>query len=77
MVKKERGPLEGSRFLFRAQASVLNGADTISNLEYSEDDGGGHVQYIVGGRYLMEVQLECLLLESFQTLEDRGSLELA
>lgn len=53
---------------------AMNGADTISTLEYSEGDGSGHVQYIVGGRYLMEVQLERLLLESFQALEDRDGL---
>ena len=53
---------------------TMDGADTISNLEFSEDDGSGHVQYIVGRRYLMEVQLEQLLLESFQILEDRDGL---
>ena len=53
---------------------AMAGADTMSNLEYSEDDGSGHVQYIVAGRYLMEVQLERLLLESFQILEDRDGL---
>ena len=53
---------------------AMEGADFVSNLEYSEEDGSGHVQYIVAGRYLMEVQLERLLLESFQTLEDRDRL---
>ena len=53
---------------------ATDGADLFSNLEYSEEDGSGHVQYIVAGRYLMEVQLERLPLESFQALEDRDGL---
>ncbi|VGO13115.1 hypothetical protein PDESU_01669 [Pontiella desulfatans] len=53
---------------------AMDGADIISNLEYSEDDGSGHVQYIVSGRYLMEVQIQSLPQECFQTLEDRDRL---
>jgi hypothetical protein len=53
---------------------AMDGGDIMSNLEYNEDDGSGHVQYIVGRRYLMEVQLEGLPLESFQALEDRDGL---
>jgi hypothetical protein len=53
---------------------AMDGADYVSNLEYSEEDGSGHVQYIVAGRYLMEVQLERLPLESFQAMEDRDGL---
>ena len=53
---------------------AMEGADFVSNLEFSEEDGSGHVQYIVGGRYLMEVQLEHLPLESFHALEDRDGL---
>lgn len=69
-------------FDFELQAEATNGTlrvlvdgdDYVSNLEYSEEDGSGHVQYIVAGRYLMEVQIHRLPLESFQTLEDRDGL---
>jgi hypothetical protein len=70
----------GFDFALQAEATngtlrvAMEGADFVSNLEYSEEDGSGHVQYIVGGRYLMEVQLEHLPLESFQALEDRDGL---
>lgn len=46
----------------------------VANLEYNREDGEGHVQYLVAGRFLMEVQLEGLPLESFQILENRHSL---
>lgn len=75
-------PFKALGFDFDLQAEATNGtlrvamdgADFFSNLEYSVEDGSGHVQYIVGGRYLMEVQLEHLPLESFQALEDRDGL---
>ncbi len=78
--KEEQFKALGFDFDLQAEASngtlrvAMEGADFVSNLEYSEEDGSGHVQYIVGGRYLMEVQLEHLPLESFQALEDRDGL---
>ena len=78
--KKEQFKSLGFDFDLPAKATngtlrvAMEGANTISNFEYSEEDGSGHVQYIVAGRYLMEVQLEHLPLESFQALEDRDGL---
>ncbi|WP_297766548.1 hypothetical protein [uncultured Muriicola sp.] len=51
-----------------------DGQDHVSNLEYSQEDAAGHIQCIVGGRYLMEIQLEQLPMDSFQVLEDRDGL---
>jgi hypothetical protein len=58
----------------RTLRALIDGDDYFSNLEYSEEDWSGYVQYIVDGRYLMELQLERLPFESFQTLEDRDGL---
>ena len=76
------GQFKALGFDFELQAETTNGNlripvdgdDYVSNLEYSEDDGSGQVQYIVAGRYLLEVQLENLPLDSFQALEDRDGL---
>lgn len=51
-----------------------DGKDYLANLEYSVEDGEGQVQYLVAGRYLMEVQLEGLPFESFQIMENRDRL---
>ncbi len=51
-----------------------DGENYVTNMEFSEEDMEGNVQVIVGGRYLMEVQMEGLPFEAFQTLEDRDGV---
>ena len=48
--------------------------DWTCNLEYDQENEEGVVQYIVAGRYLMEVKIQGLPLESFQEMEDRDHL---
>ncbi len=51
-----------------------DGENYVINMEFSKEDLEGYVQVIVGGRYLMEVQMEGLPFEAFQALEDRDTV---
>ena len=45
-----------------------------SNLEYDPEDAAGSIQMAVAGRFLMEVKLENLPLESVQAIEKRDGM---
>jgi hypothetical protein len=51
-----------------------DGDSYLANLEYSVEDEAGHVQYVIAGRYLLEVQIEGLPLEAFDELEEQEGL---
>ncbi|NRB76953.1 MAG: hypothetical protein HRU46_21540 [Verrucomicrobiales bacterium] len=53
---------------------LKDGENYVINMEFSKEDLEGCVQVIVGGRYLMEVQMEGLPFEAFQALEDRDTV---
>ena len=53
---------------------LKDGENYVINKEFSKKDLEGCVQVIVGGRYLMEVQMEGLPFEAFQALEDRDTV---
>lgn len=48
--------------------------DYHTNIEYNESDQAGSAQFIVAGRYMMEVQIEGFPYEAFQEMEDHNAL---
>lgn len=54
----------------------LDDDNYLANLEYDDESREGMLQYAVKNRYLLEIKLQNLPLESFQILEERnGTLQ--
>ena len=54
--------------------TLFNGDYYFCNLEYCEEAGIGQLQYLVSERYLMEIKVGTLPLQSFVVLEARDDL---